>query len=90
MATPISGQATVTAAGTAEQLADQGVGRFAIKALAGNTDVLVLGNDDAGDVTTSNGFELSAKEGIVFAGNMNELWADVAVSGEGYCWLRLQ
>ena len=63
----LSGQKTVTAAGTAEALGSQPIGgTLAVKALAGNTDIVVVGNDGAGDVTTSNGFELSAGEVIVF------------------------
>ena len=88
----LSGQKTVTAAGTAEALGSQAIGgSLAVKALASNTDIVVVGNDGAGDVTTSNGFELSAGEAIVFnrVGNLADIMVDAAVSGEGVCWLAL-
>ena len=86
----LSGQKTVTAAGTAEALGSQPIGgSLAVKALAANTDVVVVGNDGAGDVTTSNGFELSASEVIVFnlVGDLANIMVDAAVSGEGVCWI---
>ncbi|OGO37540.1 MAG: hypothetical protein A2W35_08930 [Chloroflexi bacterium RBG_16_57_11] len=86
----LSGQKTVTAAGTAEALGSQPIGgSLAVKALASNTDDVVVGNDGAGDVTTSNGFELSASEVIVFnlVGDLANIMVDAAVSGEGVCWI---
>ena len=88
--TALSGQKTVTAAGAAESLGSQPIGgTLAVKALASNTDVVVVGNDGAGDVTTSNGFELSAGEFIVFnlVGNLANIMVDAAVNGEGVCWI---
>jgi len=88
----LSGQKTVTAAGTAEALGSQPIGgSLAVKALAGNSDIVVIGNDGLGDVTTSNGFELSAGEVIVFnhVANLANIKVDAAVSGEGVCWLAL-
>ena len=87
-----SGQKTVTAAGTAEALGSQPIGgTLAVKALASNTDIVVIGNDGTGDVATSNGFELSSGEAIVFnrVGNLADIKVDAAVSGEGVCWLAL-
>jgi hypothetical protein len=88
----LCGQKTVTTAGTAVALGSQAIGGpLAVKALAANTGVVVIGNDGAGDVTTSNGFQLSAGEVIVFnhVANLANIIVDSAVSGEGVCWLAL-
>jgi len=88
----LSGQKTVTTAGTAVALGSQPIGgALSVKALASNTDVVVVGNDGAGDVTASNGFELSAGEVIVFShvGSLANILLDAVVSGEGVCWITL-
>jgi hypothetical protein len=87
-----SGQKTVTTAGTAVALGSQPIGgTLAVKALAANTGVVVVGNDGLGDVTTSNGFQLSAGEAIIFSrvGNLADIMVDSAVNDEGVCWLAL-
>jgi hypothetical protein len=88
----LSGQTTVTTAGTAVALGSQPIGgRLAVKALAANTGIVVVGNDGAGDVTTSNGFQLSAGDVIVFnhVANLANIILDSAVNGEGACWIAL-
>jgi len=88
----LSGQNTVTTAGTAEALGDQIINApLMIKALDTNTGVVAIGNDGANDVTTSNGLRLSAGDSIVFEfiGNLANLYVDSAVSGEGVAWLVL-
>lgn len=88
----ISGQKTVTAAGTAEQLAASRVidGPVMVKALAANTDKVYIGQV-SGDVSSANGLELAAGEVVIFSnvGNLAEIWLDVAVGGEGVAWLLL-
>jgi hypothetical protein len=86
MTIPISGKKTVTNAGTAEALgAQQVVGPLAIKALSTNTGLVYVGNDGAGDVASTNGFELAAGDVIVldFNGNLANVMVDAAVNGEG-------
>lgn len=88
----LSGQTTVTTAGTAVPLGSQSiVGPLMVKALDTNTAIVALGNDGANDVTTSNGLRLSAGEVIVFeyVGHLSSLYLDAAVSGEGVAWLAL-
>jgi hypothetical protein len=89
----LSGQKTVTTAGTAVQLhAGLSInGPVMIKALDTNTGVVAVGSDGARDVTVSNGLRLLAGECIVlgFVGNLAELWLDSAVNGEGVSWIRL-
>ena len=85
----ISGQKTVTTAGTAVAL---GAGRIdgpmIVKALDTNTDVVAVGNDGANDVTVSNGIRLLKGEVVVFdyVGELGTIYLDSAVNGEGVCW----
>ncbi len=88
----ISGQKTVTTAGTAVVMGSARIeGPVMIKALDTNTGIVALGNDGAGDVTVSNGLRLSAGETVVFSwvGSLAELWLDSAVNGEGVSWIQL-
>jgi hypothetical protein len=88
----LSGQKTVAAAGTAVVLGTIQVNApVMIKALPGNTNTVYVGNDGAGDVTSSNGCALAAGDAIVMAymGNLGALWVDAAVGGEGVSWLAL-
>ena len=62
-----------------------------IKALDTNTDVVVVGNDGAGDVTVSNGMRLDAGDAVIFefVGDLANIIVDVATNGEGVAWLVL-
>lgn len=84
----VTGQITVTTAGTAVQGPDVLTpGGVFIKALAANTGKMYYGNNDNGDVDSSTGFELSAGEKIyVGIGNLKDLWFDSSVNGEKVCW----
>lgn len=90
----ISGQRTVTTAGTAVRLAASSTpcfGPLIVKALDTNTGIVALGHDGAGDVTVSNGLRLAAGESVVFeyVGNLYDIWLDSAANGEGVSWLIL-
>ena len=88
----LSGQKTVTTAGTAVALGNQIINReLIIKALDTNTDVVAVGNDGAGDVTTSNGHRLDPGQSVIFAfvGNLSSIIVDSAVNGEGVSWMAL-
>ena len=90
VAAAISGQVTVTTAGTAVQGSDVAMtnGVF-IKAHPTNTKPVWVGNDGAGDVTLNNGYPLDAGELIVIqVDNLNKLWFDSEVNGEKLCWLK--
>ena len=92
MTTPISGQKTVTTAGTAVALGAQLINApLMIKALDTNTGIVAVGSDGADDVTVSNGMCLAAGDVIIFEfiGNLATLWVDSAVNGEGVMWLCL-
>ena len=88
----ISGQKTVTAAGTAVQLATsrQVASALMVKALNGNTGLVYVGQV-SGDVSSANGVPLAAGESVVFSfvGNLAEVWVDSAVNAEGVAWLML-
>ncbi len=75
----ISGQAAVASAGTAVQLAATTVAyryvrNIVIKADPDNTVDLWIGNDNAGDVTTSNGYQM--KPGDVLTLDMTSSSSD--------------
>ena len=86
----ISGQVTVTTAGTAVigTTADCNNGVY-VRALDGNTGVIYVGNDGSNDVSSSNGYELSAGQQILCqVRNVNELYFDAATNGDKVCWLK--
>lgn len=89
----ISGQKVVTTAGTAVLLSVLQEARCSVmvKALPTNTDLVYVGKAD-GDVSSANGMPLDAGEVVVFdyIDNLNEVWIDSAVNGEGVAWLLLR
>jgi hypothetical protein len=94
-----SGQTTVTTAGTAVALgAASVVGyAFAVKALAGNAGLVYVGNDGADDVTSANGYEMSAGDQILAESsapneqiNLAQFFVDAAENGDKVAWLRLR
>ena len=88
----ISGQKTVAAAGTAEALGTALIhGPLMVKGLLSNGGNVYIGNDGAGDVTSSNGIELAAGDAVVFdhVSSLSALIVDVAVNGEGVSWIAL-
>jgi len=88
----LSGQKTVTTAGTAVALGNQPINApLMVKALDTNTKAVAVGNDGAGDVTVSNGLRLEAGDAVVFdfVSNLENLIVDSIVNGEGVAWLVL-
>jgi hypothetical protein len=88
----ISGQKTVTAAGTAEALGTAVIqGPLMIKALLANTNNVYIGNNGSGDVTSANGIELDAGEVVIFnhVGALSSIIVDVDTNGEGVSWISL-
>lgn len=88
--TALSGQITVTTAGTEVQGGNVPLpnGVF-IKALAANTGKIYVGNDGAGAISSSTGFELSAGELIIIlVDNLNKLWFDASVNAQKVCWIK--
>lgn len=90
-----SGQITITTAGTAVQGTDIPGPEFILSPHPGNTGVVYVGNDGAGDITASNGYPLgdvgATSTGHVIyirAANLNELWFDAASNGDKVCWLK--
>ena len=88
----LSGQTTVATAGTAVQLSSTELranGPVIVKALSGNTGLVYVGNDGAGDVTSSNGFELDGGESVVFdyVGDLRSIYVDAATNGDKVCWI---
>jgi hypothetical protein len=90
--TAISGQKTISAAGTAEAVGTALIhGPLMIKALLGNTGNVYIGNDGAGDVTLGNGIELDAGEVAIFnhVGSLSSLILDVGTNDDGVSWMAL-
>lgn len=88
MAEVLSGQITVTTAGTEVQGTSVVAQGFYIKAKTTNTGLVFVGNDGAGAVSSTTGFILAAGDVIyIETPNLSNLWFDSAVNGEGFCWL---
>jgi hypothetical protein len=89
----LSGQTTVTTAGTEVALGSQPVNAAVmVKALPVNTGVMYVGNTGAGVVSASTGMPLSAGEVVIFdlVSNLANILVDAVVSGEGVAWLILE
>jgi len=86
-----SGQITVTTAGTEVQGPSVSGSLFQIKALAGNTGLMYVGNDGSNAVSSSTGFQLSAGEVVALGNvtNLNQIYVDSSVNGEKVCWIKL-
>lgn len=86
----LSGQITVTTAGTAVQGPAVGPAySIGIKAHPDNADVGWAGNDGAGDVGASSGFPVNPGEGFVVTGDLADLrlwWFDADSNGDKFCW----
>ena len=92
MSLAISGQKTVTAAGTEEALGNMPInGPLLVKALTTNTGLIYLGKAADGTVGSSSGFVLAAAQEVAFTwvANLSSLLVDSAVNGEGVCWILL-
>ena len=89
----LSGQKSVTTAGTAVALTTAGAslaGSYLIKALPGNTGTVYIGNDGADDVTSSNGLPLSASNTIVMTvTDLAQVKIDATADAQGVGWLRI-
>ena len=88
----LSGQKTVTAAGTEVVLGTIQVNApVMVKALDTNTGKIYIGNNGDGTVSSTTGLVLLAGESIVFewAGNLSTIMVDSSVNGEGVAWLAL-
>ena len=86
----ISGQITVTTAGTEVQGPNISLPNGVwIKALAANTGKMYIGNNGDGTVSDTTGFELAAGQLIqIQVANLKDIWVDASVNGEKVCWLK--
>lgn len=90
----LSGQKTVTTAGTAVQLPSTNPGVYEIGYLPWNAGSYVYtGNDGSttGDVTSANSFVLTSTLAsiLVSVTNLNQIWIDADTDGDGVCWRRV-
>lgn len=89
MAGQISGQITVTTAGTAVQGPDFQVNGYVFFAAhPDNTDTAWVGNDGANDVASTTGFPLKAGANTIArrVNNLKDVWFDADVNGEKVCY----
>ncbi|MFA5379894.1 MAG: hypothetical protein WC455_29310 [Dehalococcoidia bacterium] len=88
----MSGQTTVTTAGTEVQLnANQACNAVLIKAITANTGIMYVGNDGANAVSSTTGYPLSSGEApiVLEVKNLNQIYVDASVSGEQVAWIVL-
>lgn len=87
----MSGQTTVTTAGTEVQLnANQACKSVIIKALSTNTGIMYVGNDGNNAVSSSTGYPLSKDDYVVLEVlNLNNVYVDASVNGEKVAWIIL-
>jgi len=88
-----SGQTTVTTAGTEVVMAaDQPCYWVLYKGKTANTGLMFVGNGGANTVSSTTGFQLAAGDVGYYdwegkLGNLNQLYVDSAVDGEGISWI---
>ena len=83
-----NGLTTVPTAGTSVALATStAVKTVTIRALSSNTGLVYVGSSS---VSSANGFELSPQETVSLdLDNLNKVWLDVQVNGEGVSFIYL-
>lgn len=84
------GRKTVTAAGTAEQLAsDTKCRKVDVMALPSNTSGIAVGGDTVvADASTVRGIPLVAGQSTtIFIHNLNKIWIDAEKNGEGATYM---
>lgn len=89
----LSGRKTVTAAGTPVRLGSQVIdGPIMVKAMVTNTGYIYIGNNGSNTVGSTTGLTLVAGDVVIFdhVSNLNVLWLDSTVNGEGVSWLALR
>jgi len=97
MSYPLSGQLTVTTAGTVVQFTSTNLGRiyeagtYRIKPLIGNTGAVFIGYPGTTALTTANGYELTTGRDFldVTVDDLNVLYLDAANDGDGVCFHRI-
>ena len=90
----LTGQKSVTTAGTAVQVTTAGLvgpGTYLFKALAANTSYVYVGNT-TGTVTSASGYQLtSATEQIVCTvTDLSQVYLNSVTDGQGICWIRVE
>lgn len=86
-----TGQQTVTTAGTAQNMAAQAIPdgfSVVIKARSTNTGRIRIGNSQANAQSTTVSFSLGSNQDVqLYITNLNLVWVDATVSGEGVEWV---
>lgn len=85
-----SGQTTVSASGTAVQVASgENYEAILLKALEGNTGNVYVGNDGNEDVTSSNGIELTDTGESILLYTSDAIYVDAANNDDTVAWIIL-
>jgi hypothetical protein len=89
----LSGQTTVTTAGTAVVLGTQTInGAILIKADPNNTGDIYIGNDGNDDVSSTTGFILATGDVVVIDNitYLGNLYVDAATNGDKVSWISVE
>ena len=89
--TVITGQITVTTAGTAVQGPDVSLSNGVwVMAHSSNTGLVGYGNTGANTVSMTTGVVLDKSQvgPIIQISNLNQLWFNAAISGDKFCWAK--
>lgn len=92
MAANLSGQITVTTAGTAVAGPAAAVGSFfVIKAHPDNVGTVWFGDNGSGGVDANSGFPLNPSEAVeVYITSLAALRFNAESNGDKFCWYRVQ
>ena len=95
MPAPLSGVTDVPTAGTAVQISNTSrrVLSIVFVAPSGNSGIVYVGNDGAGDVSATTGIPLSAGQSVSFnfgqfsvSVPISDFWVDAATNGDDVAW----
>jgi len=88
----LSGQITITTAGTAVAGPSEPSGsHFVIKAHYDNVGTVWFGNDGTNNVSSSNGFPLKPGEAVeIYAERLSGVYFNAENNGDKFCWYRVE
>ena len=87
----LSGQITITTAGTAVQGPDVKGNYFALKAHPSNVGTIWCGNDSNNTVDNASGFPLDPGEGVeVFTRSLAAYYFNADHDDDKVCWVRVE
>ena len=87
----ISGQQSVTTAGTVKQFTSAPAGTYALKWMEGNAGQVFVGYPGTTALTTANGYQFTSQTPplLIVLSNLNQLYMDATTEGDKICWMRV-